>query len=337
MIGRLGHVCPPRTVAEYLVVAGGGGGGEGLTGAGGGSGGAGGVLDGAVSLLRGQGVTVTVGTGGALGTPGATASSGTDSVLASITATGGGGGGSAPGSVPGTGANGGNGGSGGGAGQGGSGGTNGTPGTGISGQGANGSGVFGGRRYLYSEITGVPYFYGDAGGFDAGQTPRANYGDGGRGGSVIAGNGIVVSGAGTSAANGTYEPDGTYNGESRWRLGATDWYIIIRTAANWVIATLSGGTYTDQYTLNAVPADPLLPVPAPAGPATTANGSAPAPSIANETEEVAPTSGGSGVVIIAYPDTLPALTVGSGLTYDQPSRSGYRVYRFTAGTGTITP
>jgi hypothetical protein len=24
------------------------------------------------------------------------------------------------------------------------------------------------------------------------------------------------------------------------------------------------------------------------------------------------------------------------LTYDQPSRSGYRVYRFTAGTGTIT-
>jgi hypothetical protein len=24
------------------------------------------------------------------------------------------------------------------------------------------------------------------------------------------------------------------------------------------------------------------------------------------------------------------------LTYDQPTRSGYRVYRFTAGTGTIT-
>jgi hypothetical protein len=30
------------------------------------------------------------------------------------------------------------------------------------------------------------------------------------------------------------------------------------------------------------------------------------------------------------------LTIGSGLTYDQPSRTGYRVYRFTAGTGTIT-
>jgi hypothetical protein len=24
------------------------------------------------------------------------------------------------------------------------------------------------------------------------------------------------------------------------------------------------------------------------------------------------------------------------LTYDQPTRAGYRVYRFTAGTGTIT-
>ena len=46
--------------------------------------------------------------------------------------------------------------------------------------------------------------------------------------------------------------------------------------------------------------------------------------------------GGSGVVIVAYPDTKPALSIGSGLTYDQPTRSGYRVYRFTAGTGTVT-
>ena len=46
--------------------------------------------------------------------------------------------------------------------------------------------------------------------------------------------------------------------------------------------------------------------------------------------------GGSGVVIIAYPNTYPAITTIPGtLTYDQPTRSGYRVYRFTAGTGTI--
>lgn len=46
--------------------------------------------------------------------------------------------------------------------------------------------------------------------------------------------------------------------------------------------------------------------------------------------------GGSGIVIIAYPSTIPALTVGAGLTYDTPTRNGYRVYRFTAGTGTVT-
>jgi hypothetical protein len=47
--------------------------------------------------------------------------------------------------------------------------------------------------------------------------------------------------------------------------------------------------------------------------------------------------GGSGIVVIAYPDTYPALqSISAGLAYDQPIRSGYRVYRFTSGTGTIT-
>ena len=50
-------------------------------------------------------------------------------------------------------------------------------------------------------------------------------------------------------------------------------------------------------------------------------------------------AGGSGVVIIAYPDTNTALaSIGAGLTYtvSTSSRSGYRVYTFTAGTGTIS-
>jgi len=47
--------------------------------------------------------------------------------------------------------------------------------------------------------------------------------------------------------------------------------------------------------------------------------------------------GGSGVLIIAYPDSKPAITTIPGtLTYNQPTRAGYRVYRFTAGSGTIT-
>lgn len=44
----------------------------------------------------------------------------------------------------------------------------------------------------------------------------------------------------------------------------------------------------------------------------------------------------AGVVVIAYPDSYPALTVAGGLTFDQPVRAGFRVYRFTAGSGTIS-
>jgi hypothetical protein len=43
-------------------------------------------------------------------------------------------------------------------------------------------------------------------------------------------------------------------------------------------------------------------------------------------------------VIIAYPSTSSAITsISGGLTYtvDTTTRSGYRVYKFTAGTGTI--
>lgn len=49
-------------------------------------------------------------------------------------------------------------------------------------------------------------------------------------------------------------------------------------------------------------------------------------------------SGGSGVIILVYDDNLPALTVGAGLSYtlDTTSRIGYKIYRFTAGTGTIS-
>jgi hypothetical protein len=46
--------------------------------------------------------------------------------------------------------------------------------------------------------------------------------------------------------------------------------------------------------------------------------------------------GGSGIVIIAYPDAFPAATL-TNLTYTEPTRSGYRVYAITASSsGTIT-
>jgi hypothetical protein len=47
-------------------------------------------------------------------------------------------------------------------------------------------------------------------------------------------------------------------------------------------------------------------------------------------------TGGSGIVIIAYPNIFPDISfIDSGLSYTQPTRFGYKVYRFTAGTGTI--
>ena len=49
-------------------------------------------------------------------------------------------------------------------------------------------------------------------------------------------------------------------------------------------------------------------------------------------------SGGSGIVVIAYASDKSELSVGAGLTYSvsTSSRAGYRVYIFTAGTGTVT-
>jgi hypothetical protein len=56
-----------------------------------------------------------------------------------------------------------------------------------------------------------------------------------------------------------------------------------------------------------------------------------AASYQNNTSE----SGSSGVVVIAYPDTFPKLIITGTLTYTEPTRSGYRVYRFTGGSGTV--
>jgi hypothetical protein len=43
------------------------------------------------------------------------------------------------------------------------------------------------------------------------------------------------------------------------------------------------------------------------------------------------------VVVIAYADTFSPLTnIDGGLTYTEPTRSGYRVYRFTAGSGNVS-
>jgi hypothetical protein len=335
-----GGTTPSQFEIEYLVVAGGGGGGTRSNDEGGGGGGAGGLLAGSTSLSAGLSIPVTVGAAAA------------NSVFGTLTAIAGGVGGNGGSSAT----NGGNGGSGGGGGATQSGTTDG--GTGTSGQGNAGAG--GTENTVYgagagggsgsaassdtpgtgtsSSITGSAQTYAIGGSAGSDATPTASTGSGGHGASLMAGDGFEVSGAGTSDANGTYVPDGTHLGFTKYRRGESNWYIVIFPAQFWAIATFDGDIYTAQYSLNLVPADPDAPTPnAPEGPASVESGDAPAPSFSAAVVAQASTPGASGVVVIAYPDTLPALSSISGLTYDEPSRAGYRVYRFTAGSGTITP
>jgi hypothetical protein len=255
----------PAIQIEYLVVAGGGGAASSHGAAGGGAGG----VRYSASYILDPGSTITVGAGGTA-TPG-NATNGNDSILSTVTATGGGLG-SDPGIRPGNGGSGGggrfdtapaggtgisgqghNGGSGyptGGNGQGGGGGGAGAAG-GAAGGGSPGTG---GAGAAYS-IIGSSTFYGGGGG-GSGEQSQSRSGGSGGGGNAIGGDGGANLGGGGGAG-----------------LNSTR------------------GGY-----------------------------------------------GGSGVVIIAYPNTTaPLSSISAGLTYDQPTRSGYRVYRFTAGTGTVSP
>jgi hypothetical protein len=48
-------------------------------------------------------------------------------------------------------------------------------------------------------------------------------------------------------------------------------------------------------------------------------------------------NGGSGIVILRYSSTFDDLTtIGAGLTYTKTTSGGYKIYQFTAGTGTVT-
>jgi hypothetical protein len=330
-----GGTTPSQFDAEYLVVAGGGVGGTvdpeaGVTRSAGG-GGAGGLLSGSAFSIS-LGVAISVAVGGQA----------QNSTLGDLTAIAGGAGGSID--DEGNSSAGGSGGSGGGGAQPASGTVSG--GSGTSGQGSaggegnvNGGGAGGGNG-TSSSITGASVVYATGGPANETVQPVANTGNGGSSARLDPSSGFVVSGAGTSDADGLYVPDGTHLGFTKYRRGESNWYIVIFPAQYWAIATFDGDIYTAQYSLNFVPADPedeeFIPT-VPEGPAFVELGDAPAPTFLPQIVAVSATGGSSGVVVIAYPDTFPALSSINGLTYDEPSRAGYRVYRFTAGSGTITP
>jgi len=291
------------TSVEYLVVAGGGGGGVFI----GGGGGAGGLLASTLAVAGSTPYTVTVGAG-ATGQPtasGQAGGKGESSVFSSITATGGGGGKGFNYSSS-TDVNGGSGGGGRGGGAGGAG------GTGIAGQGfAGGNGNAGSG-------------FGSPGGGGSGslgvdsQTPNGSNGGSGTtytSGTSITGLAASYAGGGGGAADYT-NPSST--GGTGQAGGANGSNLTTPTAATVNTGGGGGGAAVNSVGVNGG-------------------------------------NGGSGVVIIAYPDTFNNLaSVGAGLTtqnwngsawVDNASgsttpnttiRSGYKVYRFSAGTGTIS-
>jgi len=290
--------------SEILVVAGGGGGSSII----GGGGGGGGVISNANSSFRtGTPITVTVGAGGRGGygyTGGKDTEAGYpgyDSVLGSLTAIGGGGTlGWDTTALPVLSGNrtwNKDGGSGGG-GSGSTGNISGFTGNTLGGVGTTSQGFAGG--------TGSdPYGAGGGGAGEVGHSQSTH-------GNLNGGNGIQSSITGSATyygggGGGGRRTSGAGNGPSSGGLGGGG-------------AGMGGSTFSSNQN----------------GVANTGGGGGGGNYQGPSASEQAGGNGGSGVVIIAYPNSEAALTISQGLTYDQPTRAGYRVYRFTAGSGTIT-
>jgi hypothetical protein len=288
------------TRVNYVVIAGGGGAGGSF----GGGGGAGGYLEGLATVASGSAITVTVGAGGTGATSNVAGVQGSDSVFGSITATGGGYGNKYTNSP--TAPNGGNGGSGGGAT--GSYNINATGGTGISGQGYGG-----GRNGVYQGRGGN--YYGGGGGGAASIGLNGDYvlpvitgnGHGGMGVEIPWMAGITGStwfcGGGGAAANGT-------GGLGNMGIGFG-----VTTVAG---AGSGAGSVATSY--NSVSIYNGSANQGGGGGSAGANGSA--------------CNGGSGIVIVRYPDTYNAAASTTGSPTITVA-NGYRTYMFLS-SGTIT-
>jgi hypothetical protein len=289
-----------RIPADVLVVAGGGGGGTGRAG----GGGAGGLIyqQGITSIASGI-YSLTVGDGGAgssaIGVQGSNGNN--SSIGALLVAAGGGGGGSATSSISII-----------------------APRSGVAG-GSGGGASFNFNTTRPVGGAGTAGQGNNGGSSNAGSVndPRNTGGGGGAGGVGITGNSsttapnggvglaISITGVSTYYAGGGGGSSGEINGEPY-------------TTANSGTGGLGGGGNGATSTVALASATN--------GAANTGGGGGGGISYAGG-------NGGSGVVIIAYPSTYPEITaIDATLSYtvDTSTRAGYRVYRFTGGTGNIT-
>ncbi len=86
---------------------------------------------------------------------------------------------------------------------------------------------------------------------------------------------IVLSGAGTAAANGTYAPSGTINGQTLYQIGVTTVYIYYATAITYGVGWKQGVSFSARpnYSLAGTTTT------GPQSPATSGSGSNPVPTV----------------------------------------------------------
>ena len=290
-------------VLDVLVVAGGGGGGYDR----GGGGGAGGLSWQANRIFKTSSFTVTVGSGGSGPTGYVLGGNGTNSVFDTITSDGGGGAGA------GSSHNGSNGGSGGAAGGGGVYNTGGTKTQGNTG-GATGYGNNAGTA-----ITSPATYNAGGGGAGAAGT-NGTTGQCGSGGVGLSGTTISALnqfGAATSSGqlvSGNYYYAGGGGGG--------------RTNDSSPVGVFGAGGYGGGGAGGASAGSN--------GNAGTVNTGGGGGGGSNNTQGNGG-QGGSGIVVIRYSDTIPDIaSIGVGLTYTKYVTGGYKYYKFTAGTGSVT-
>lgn len=288
------------TSIQVLVIGGGGSGGYDV----GGGGGAGGfIINNSYSVSSGQSYTLTVGSGGTstgqYTSPSTqTSNNGNNSVFGSLTANGGGKGGNYPGF---SGSSGGSGGGG--------------QGTNNGGSGTVGQGNRGGDN--------------SGGGFQAG---------GGGGAGAIGGNSTTyfggIGGVGIQSditGINTYYCGGGGGGGSNAVNDGTEYANVISS-----LGGLGGGgkgfARNPLITVNSSNFPQLKAAYMDATPNTGGGGG-------GTGGQTGGGNGGSGIVVIAYESFYKdIINIGAGLTYtlDTSTRPGYKVYKFTAGTGSIS-
>jgi hypothetical protein len=217
----------PTLTVEYLVVAGGGGGGPGGANVGGGGGGAGGVLTSTTTVTKGFSLPITVGTGGAQAT------NGSNSVFGALTAFGGGAGsgsnnvsansGGSGGGTPGT--------------------TPNSPGNGTSGQGFSG-------RFGQGTVGATVCSAGGGGGATSVGTQPASVSEAGIGGtgftSSISGSSIVygIGGNGRSYLSGANGASGAANTGNGGEGGAGSTGVTAGSGGSGIVILSYPTTYT---------------------------------------------------------------------------------------------